>query len=102
MDPYIGILHADLYDKPALTFDLIEPFRYVVEETVIKLYTGRKVHSEQILTSEENGAMLTLDGKKLLLASLDERLNHKRGSHCALEEMQGMVASFSKRMRGCP
>lgn len=27
LDPYQGILHAEEYDRPALTFDLIEPFR---------------------------------------------------------------------------
>ena len=27
LDPYLGFLHADQYDKPTLSFDMIEPFR---------------------------------------------------------------------------
>ena len=27
LDPHLGILHADEYNKPTLAFDMIEPFR---------------------------------------------------------------------------
>ncbi|MBW2028434.1 MAG: CRISPR-associated endonuclease Cas1, partial [Deltaproteobacteria bacterium] len=46
LDPYIGFLHADDYNKKSLVFDLIEPFRIYGEQTAVYLFTGKKVHQE--------------------------------------------------------
>lgn len=35
LDPYIGILHAEQYARPALVFDMIEPFRPWVDEMLV-------------------------------------------------------------------
>lgn len=37
LDPYMGMLHAEEYDRPALAFDLIEPFRPWVDALVAAL-----------------------------------------------------------------
>lgn len=37
LDPYMGVLHAEGYDRPALTFDLIEPFRPWADELLVDL-----------------------------------------------------------------
>lgn len=37
LDPYMGILHAEEYDRPALAFDLIEPFRPWVDALLLDL-----------------------------------------------------------------
>lgn len=37
LDPYMGLLHAEDYDRPALTFDLIEPFRPWADELLLDL-----------------------------------------------------------------
>ena len=34
LDPYIGIMHTDNYNKTALVFDLIEMYRGYMDETV--------------------------------------------------------------------
>ena len=42
LDPYVGFLHTDNYNKKSLVFDLIEPFRIYGEQTAIYLFTGKK------------------------------------------------------------
>lgn len=37
LDPYMGALHAEDYDRPALTFDCIEPFRPWIDELLLNL-----------------------------------------------------------------
>ena len=34
LDPFLGFLHTDNYNKPSLVFDLIEPFRILAERAV--------------------------------------------------------------------
>jgi len=46
LDPYIGFLHADQYNKVSLVYDLIEPFRIFAEQSVVYLFTGRKMKQE--------------------------------------------------------
>ena len=46
LDPYIGFLHTDNYNKKSLVFDIIEMFRTFVDETVVHLFTKRKVKAE--------------------------------------------------------
>jgi len=46
LDPFVGFLHTDNYNKKSLVFDLIEPFRILADRCVVFLFTGRKVRKE--------------------------------------------------------
>ncbi|MBI5193497.1 MAG: CRISPR-associated endonuclease Cas1 [Nitrospirae bacterium] len=87
LDPYVGIIHTDNYNKKSLVFDLIENFRIWADETVVNLFAGRKVRQEHF-EELKNGYTLNKEGKALLIegltAFLDESLryggrNIKRG-----------------------
>ena len=41
LDPAIGLLHCDNYNKPSLVFDLIEVFRVHAERVVVNLFAAR-------------------------------------------------------------
>lgn len=74
LDPYVGIIHTDHYNKKSLVFDLIENFRIWADETVINLFAGRKVkqiHFDQI----KNGLTLNKEGKALLISALNKYLD---------------------------
>lgn len=87
LDPYVGIIHTDHYNKKSLVFDLIENFRIWADETVIKIFAGRDVKQEHF-DKLENGFTLNKEGKALLISTfnsfLDESIrysgrNIKRG-----------------------
>ena len=87
LDPYVGIIHTDHYNKKSLVFDLIENFRIWADETIIKIFAGRDVKQEHF-DKLENGFTLNKEGKALLISAfnsfLDESLrygsrNIKRG-----------------------
>jgi len=69
LDPYVGIIHTDNYNKKSLVFDLIENFRIWADETVINLFAGRKVKQEHF-DKLKNGFTLNKDGKALLIEDL--------------------------------
>jgi len=71
LDPYIGFLHTDNYNKKSLVFDVIELFRTFVDETVVHLFTKRKVKDEYFNTIQ-NGLSLNKEGKAVLIEALNE------------------------------
>jgi len=71
LDPYIGILHTDNYNKLSLVFDMIEKYRPWAEETVTVLFTGRKMKPE-FFRRLKSGIVLEKNAKELLISSLNE------------------------------
>lgn len=80
LDPYVGFLHTDSYNKKSLVFDIIEMFRVYVDETVIYLFTRRMVKEEHFEKLEQ-GIGLSKDGKAALIdavnKSLDESVDYR-------------------------
>lgn len=70
LDPHLGILHADEYDRPTLSFDLIEPFRPWVDRFILKkLLQGEIENSffEPIM----GGIYLSDNGKRYLIPAFN-------------------------------
>lgn len=74
LDPYVGFIHTDHYNKKSLVFDLIENYRIWADETVINMFAGRKVKTEHF-DKIPNGLTLNKEGKAELLASYNNYLD---------------------------
>ncbi len=74
LDPYIGFLHTDNYNKKSFVFDLIEPFRPLVDRTVIHLFSKRKVKKEHF-DKIRGGLTLNQAGKTLLITAYNEMMD---------------------------
>lgn len=74
LDPFLGFLHTDNYNKPSLVFDLIEPFRIMAERATLLLFTGRRVRGE-FFESVPGGVALSKEGRAAFLPHYNERLN---------------------------
>ena len=66
LDPYVGFIHTDHYNKPSLVFDLIENYRIWADETVVSLFSARKV-KQSLFDRLKNGLTLNKEGKGILL-----------------------------------
>ena len=80
IDPYIGILHTDDYNKESFVYDIIEKYRGIIDRTVVYLFTRRKF-KQSCFDRMEYGCTLNNEGKKILLtelnATLDETHQHQ-------------------------
>jgi CRISPR-associated protein Cas1 len=74
LDPFIGFLHTDNYNKPSLVFDLIEPFRILAERATVLLFTGRRVRSE-FFEEVPGGMALSKEGRAAFLPYYNQRLD---------------------------
>jgi CRISPR-associated protein Cas1 len=73
LDPYVGFIHTDNYNKKSLVFDLIEMFRILADQTVVHLFSQRKVKKE-FFDQVEGGLTLNKEGKAQLIESLNQTL----------------------------
>ncbi len=73
LDPYLGFIHTDNYNKKSLVFDLIEMFRIYVDQTVVYLFSSRKVKKEYFAPIK-GGLTLNKEGKAILIESLNNVL----------------------------
>ncbi len=74
LDPYIGLLHTDNYNKRSLVFDMIEPFRIIGERATVLFFTGRRVKAE-FFRPVPAGFELSPEGRAALITNMNERLD---------------------------
>lgn len=89
LDPHLGILHADEYDRPTLAYDLIEPFRPWVDRFL--LTQVKSIVSTAMFTAEKDGGYwVTKEAKRELIPAFNtwmmtnvrwEGRQMKRNSH---------------------
>lgn len=76
LDPYVGILHTDNYNKKSLVFDLIENYRHIAWKIVFRLFSTKKV-KKAYFDKIRGGLTLNTEGKKVLLKELEDELDRK-------------------------
>jgi CRISPR-associated protein Cas1 len=74
LDPYVGFLHTDNYNKKSMVFDLIEPFRILADQPVTYLFTGKKIKDEYF-DKKEKGVSLNAKGKPVVVKAVNNHLD---------------------------
>lgn len=75
IDPYIGILHRDDYNRPVLVYDVIELYRIWVEYVVFTLLCQNVVTDEFYSVREDGSYWLEPLGRRVLIQSLNDYLD---------------------------
>lgn len=75
IDPYVGIMHRDDYNRPVLVYDVIELYRVWVDYVVCALVM-QKVVTEEFYSVRSDGAFwLEPLGRRVLIQSLNDYLS---------------------------
>lgn len=75
IDPYIGILHRDDYNRPVLVYDVIELYRIWVDYVVYSLVVQQVVTDEYCSVREDGSYWLESLGRRVLIQSLNDYLD---------------------------
>lgn len=99
LDPYIGIMHVDAYNKPTLIYDLIEPYRYYCEKVVFKLLSKSMI-KEDMFDIQDDEYILNYKGKQVLIAEyylmMDKKVKLNRKSVTISAKIKAEILSLSK------
>lgn len=75
IDPYVGVMHRNDYNRPVLTFDIIEKYRVWVDYVVINLCLQNAVDEDCVSIKEDGSYWLEALGKRILIQSLNDYLD---------------------------
>ena len=98
LDPYIGLLHTDNYNKKSFVFDFIEPYRHFIDEPVFHIFSRHRFKPEYV-EEVHQGVILSTQGKKflapLLLEHLDTRVRYHNKNRRLVECIQTDAHAFA-------
>ncbi|MFC2758614.1 CRISPR-associated endonuclease Cas1 [Hallella multisaccharivorax] len=75
VDPYIGVLHRDDYNRPVLVFDIIELYRIWVDYVVYTLLAQNVVTEEFYSVRDDGSYWLEPLGRRVLIQSLNDYMD---------------------------
>lgn len=70
IDPYVGIMHRDNYNRPVLVYDVIEIYRIWVDYVVYNLVMQNIITEEFYSVKEDGSYWLEPLGRRILIQSL--------------------------------
>lgn len=74
IDPYVGIMHRDDYNRPVLVYDVIELYRVWVDYVVCSLLMQRAITDEYYSVREDGSYWLEALGRRVMIQSLNDYL----------------------------
>jgi len=85
LDPFVGFLHAERPNRPALALDLMEEFRpWLADRVAITLINRRQISTEHFIKREGGVVEFTDSGRRLVIKAYQERKQEKL-SHPVLD-----------------
>ena len=75
VDPYVGVMHRDDYNRPVLVYDVIELYRIWVDYVVYTLLAQQVVTDEFYSIREDKSYWLEPLGRRVLIQSLNDYLS---------------------------
>lgn len=102
LDPHLGLLHSDEYNKPVLAFDLIEAFRPWIDRLLMEeclLHTLEK----DFFTKNQFGLFLNKSGKAYIIPLFNDFLRSPRlflGNETSVKNhIYQLAAKLAQRIR---
>lgn len=75
IDPYIGVMHRDDYNRPVLVYDVIELYRVWVDYVVVSLLSQHAITDEHCSMRDDGSVWLEQLGRRILIQSLNDFLD---------------------------
>jgi len=72
IDPYIGVMHRDDYNRPVLVYDVIELYRVWVDYVVVSLVAQNVITDEYYSVKSDGSYWLETLGRRVLIQSFND------------------------------
>lgn len=75
IDPYIGVMHRDDYNRPVLVYDVIEIYRVWIDFVVVQLLSQRVITDEHYSVRSDGSYWMEALGRRILIQSVNDYLD---------------------------
>lgn len=102
LDPYVGIMHRDDYNRPVLVFDVIEKFRIWIDYVVVNLLRQQVIDEDCYSVRDDGSYWLEALGKRILIQSLndyfEELITQKGESRSRITHLNNFARDFAQML----
>lgn len=92
IDPYVGIMHRDNYNRPVLVYDLIEIYRIWIDYVVYTLVAQNVIYDEYYSVRDDGSYWLEPLGRRVLIQSVNDYLEE-------VVKMEGVMRSRATQIQ---
>jgi CRISP-associated protein Cas1 len=75
LDPALGCMHRDGYKLPSLVFDMMEPFRPLMDRLLVEAILNGKMKANMTETDDLGICFLTREGRKMMIELFNGKLH---------------------------
>lgn len=72
IDPYVGIMHRDDYNRPVLVYDVIELYRVWIDYVVVMLLRQQVITTDHYSVKPDGSYWLEALGRRILIQSIND------------------------------
>ncbi len=107
VDPYLGVLHRDEYNRPVFVYDVIEKYRCWIDVVVVRLLCSHGITDDCCSFQVDRSCFLEENGRKILIQAVNDYfselvehngLRRSRTSHIDLfaQDIAKMLKQYTK------
>lgn len=96
IDPYIGILHRDDYNRPVLVYDVIELYRVWVDYVVYSLIAQNIITDEYYSVRADGSFWLEALGRRVIIQSLNDYLDETVTQKGVTRSRKSMIMLYTQ------
>lgn len=98
LDPYVGIMHREDYNRPVLVFDVIEKYRVWIDFVVVKLLQQKAINADCYSIREDGSYWLEALGKRILIQSVNDYFDEVITMDGVNRSRQNHIALYSQKL----
>lgn len=98
IDPYIGVMHRDDYNRPVLVYDVIELYRVWIDYVVVMLLKQHVVTTEHYSVKSDGSCWLEALGRRILIQSVNDYLDEIVGEGSAQRSRMTQISLYAQKL----
>lgn len=98
IDPYIGVLHRDDYNRPVLVYDVIELYRVWVDYVVFSLVLQNAITDEFYSVQPDGSYWLEGLGRRVIIQSLNDYLEETIELKGCVRSRQQQITLYAQHL----
>ncbi len=98
IDPYVGVMHRDDYNRPVLVYDVIELYRVWIDYVVVQLLAQQTVTDEHYTVREDGSYWLEALGRRILIQSVNDYLDEVVGTGTASRSRFTQITLYAQKL----
>lgn len=98
IDPYVGVMHRDDYNRPVLVYDIIELYRVWVDYVVFSLLQQKVITEEHYSIRQDGSFWLEPLGRRLIIQSMNDYLEEVIEDKGIARSRLNQIALYAQRL----